>query len=101
MTQALHNSAAPNPLTLDEALLFGFFVHQHSEAASYDLLDTEGYFRVSQQQLEKLPLDDMQQQKAFNGLIIRGYVAEKINISSNSKTYKVYVDALLADISWS
>ncbi|MCJ8271292.1 MAG: hypothetical protein MJK04_18070 [Psychrosphaera sp.] len=65
---------------------------------SHRLLDDEGYFSISEQQRDALPMTREQRQKAIVSLMIRGYLAVKRNVSSNTKFYKVYVDSLLNDI---
>ena len=102
MTPSPQRPAWSEPMTLEEAILFGFFIHQCSEAISHNIVDDEGYFPISEIKRDALPMLREQRQRAMVSLMIRGYLALKRNVSSNTKLYKVYIDSLLNDIqpSW-
>ncbi|MCJ8268648.1 MAG: hypothetical protein MJK04_04510, partial [Psychrosphaera sp.] len=76
---------------MEEAILFGFFIHQCSEAISHNIVDDEGYFPISEIKRDALPMLREQRQRAMVSLMIRGYLALKRNVSSNTKLYKVYI----------
>lgn len=98
MATSSNKPARTEPMSLNEAILFGFFVQQNLDAHSRKLIDEEGYFFISRQQLEKLPMEASERQVAMVSLMVRGYLAVKKNVSRNLKSYKVYVDSLLNDI---
>lgn len=87
------------PMSLDEAIMYGFLVHRYSHAVKNKKLRSDGYFEVSfSERFLHAPLDLELQDEVLVTLQKRGYVKIKCSKNSHKRHYKIFVDKLLRDI---
>ena len=87
------------PLTMNEALFFGFLVHRFYKAQETKQVTKNGYFPFPFNACyDDTPLGLDQQVKALDGLKSRGYIKTKLHRRTGVTFYKLIVDRLLRNL---
>lgn len=87
------------PLSLNEALFFGFLVHRFYLAQQQRKLLKNSFFPVPFNACyEETPMGLDQQVAALDGLKSRGYIKTKLHRRTGITFYKIFVDRFLHDV---